>query len=113
MCLLTTVGRRSGLARTVPLACFPRGDEVIVIASNNGQDRDPIWWVNLQANPEARVRLGRTEQRMCARCASPEQRAELWPWLKARNSFLDHHERRTTREIPVVILHPVDDVPGV
>ena len=106
MCLLTTRGRKSGLERTVPLVCFPRGDEVIVIASNNGQDRNPTWWLNLQANPEVRVRLGRSERRMRARCATPEQRAELWPWLKERNPFLERHARSTTREIPVIVLTP-------
>jgi deazaflavin-dependent oxidoreductase (nitroreductase family) len=104
MCLLTTRGRKSGLERTIPLVCFPRGDEVIVIASNNGQDRNPTWWLNLQANPVARVRLGRSERRMRARLATPEQRAELWPWLKERNPFLERHQRSTTREIPVIVL---------
>ena len=48
MCLLTTVGRKSGLPRTLPLACFPDGDDLIIVASNNGQEHDPAWWLNLR-----------------------------------------------------------------
>jgi F420H(2)-dependent quinone reductase len=107
MCLLTTRGRKSGLERTVPLACFARGDEVIVVASNNGQDRHPIWFLNLEAHPEARVRLGRRERRMRAHVATPAERAELWSWLEQRQRFLPHHQEQTRREIPVVVLRPV------
>ena len=42
MCLLTTVGRKSGLPRSLPLACFERDGSWIVVASNNGQDHDPV-----------------------------------------------------------------------
>jgi deazaflavin-dependent oxidoreductase (nitroreductase family) len=108
MCLLTTRGRKSGLERTIPLACFPRGDDVVVVASNNGQDRDPLWWRNLQAHPEARVRIGARERRMRAHPATPEEREELLPWLELRNPFLTRHERKTSREIPIVILRPAE-----
>lgn len=108
MCLLTTRGRRSGRERTVPLACFPRDDEVVLVASNNGQDRHPTWLLNLEATPDVRVRLGVRERAMRAHVATPEEREALWPWLRERNRFLEPHQRATDRSIPIVILRPAD-----
>jgi deazaflavin-dependent oxidoreductase (nitroreductase family) len=104
MCLLTTVGRKSGLPRTLPLACFPYGDDIIVVASNNGQNHDPAWWLNLRDHPEAEVQLGRERHRMTASRATPEEHARLWPWLKQRNLAYARYDGRTEREIPIVIL---------
>ena len=108
MLLLTTVGRRSGIERTSPLACFQDGEELVVVASNNGQERDPAWWLNLQASPRAHVRLGREEQAVQARRATPEEHARLWPLLKQGNSHYGRYESLTKREIPVVILRRAD-----
>lgn len=104
MCLLTTTGRKSGLPRTLPLACFPHGDDLIVVASNNGQDHDPAWWLNLQERPEAEVQFGRERRHMTAARATPEEHARLWPWLKQRNFAFARYDGRTEREIPIVIL---------
>jgi deazaflavin-dependent oxidoreductase (nitroreductase family) len=104
MLLLTTTGRRSGQPRTTPLACFADGDDWIVVASNNGQDRDPAWWLNLKANPDASVRIGRSEYTVTGRLATAEERTRLWPWLVGRNRVYARYERRTSRPIPVVIL---------
>jgi deazaflavin-dependent oxidoreductase (nitroreductase family) len=107
MLLLTTRGRRSGLERTLPLACFPDGDDWVVVASNNGQDRDPAWWLNLVANPEARIRIGREEKRVRAIRAEGEAYARLWPWLKQQNPYYEGYQAATERPIPVVILRPL------
>lgn len=108
MLLLTCRGRTSGRPRTVPLACFPEGGDWIVVASNNGQDEDPAWWRNLQADPAARITLGKESWNARARLASPEERDRLWPWLCERNPAYRRYERKTTREIPVVILSRSD-----
>jgi deazaflavin-dependent oxidoreductase (nitroreductase family) len=104
MCLLTTVGHKSGLPRSLPLACFPDGDDLIVVASNNGQDHDPAWWRNLQLQPEASVQFGREHRRVIALRADSGEHARLWPWLKERNPAFAHYEKKTERDIPVVIL---------
>jgi deazaflavin-dependent oxidoreductase (nitroreductase family) len=104
MCLLTTTGRKSGLPRTQPLACFPRGRNLVVVASNNGQDHDPAWWKNLEANPEAQVRFGRESFRVRAARAQGAERAELWPWLVKQNPLYARYAKKTRREIPVVVL---------
>lgn len=106
MLLLTTTGRRTGEPRTVPLACFPDGGDRVVIASNNGQDTNPAWWLNLIAHPDARVTLGRDSWPIVAVLADPEQRSRLWPLLKELNPAYASYEKKTRREIPVVILKP-------
>ena len=107
MLLLTVRGRKTGEPRTVPLACFPDGEDRIVVASNNGQDHNPVWWLNLQAHPDAEVMLGRATWKIRAQLADPQQRARLWPELKKANPAYVRYEDKTDREIPVVILRPV------
>jgi deazaflavin-dependent oxidoreductase (nitroreductase family) len=107
MCLLTTTGRRSGLPRTQPLACFPRGGDLVVVASNNGQAHDPAWWKNLEAHPEALVQFGRERFRVRAARAAGEEREQLWPWLVQQNPLYARYAKKTAREIPVVVLKRV------
>ena len=108
MLLLTTVGRKTGLERVIPLACFPDGDDLVVVASNDGQAHHPAWWRNLQSNPDARVRFGREERRVRATLARGEERDRLWLRVKRENPRYTEYEKRTTREIPVVILRRVE-----
>ncbi|HTO70582.1 MAG TPA: nitroreductase family deazaflavin-dependent oxidoreductase [Myxococcota bacterium] len=102
--LLTTTGRRTGKPRTVPLVFFEDGERLVVIASKGGAPADPAWWVNLQKQPEALVQIGGEKRRMRARLASNEERARLWPRIKHENPAYAEYEKRTSREIPVVLL---------
>ncbi len=102
--LLTTTGRRSGEQRTVPLVFFEDGERLVLIASNGGAPHDPLWWQNLKQNPEALVQVDAEKRRMRARVASTEERARLWPRVKQENPAYAGYERKTTREIPVVLL---------
>lgn len=102
--LLTTTGRRTGKKRTVPLCSFRDGNDVVVIASYGGLDRPPAWWLNLEASPQAELQEGRSRRTVIARNADPDERARLWGEVTARAPGYLEYERRTTREIPVVIL---------
>jgi deazaflavin-dependent oxidoreductase (nitroreductase family) len=102
--LLTTTGRRSGKRRTVPLCSFRDGDDVVVIASYGGLDQPPAWWLNLEANPHAELQEGRTRRLVTARNAGPGERERLWAEVTSRAPGYLEYERRTAREIPVVIL---------
>jgi deazaflavin-dependent oxidoreductase (nitroreductase family) len=104
--LLTTTGRQSGKQRTVPLCSLRDGDDVVVIASYGGLDRPPAWWLNLEANPQAELLSGRVRRAVTARNADPDERARLWAEVTTRAPGYLEYERRTTREIPVVILQP-------
>ena len=106
---LTTTGRRSGQPRTVLLTSpLQLGDTLVVVASRGGDDQHPAWFVNLQANPEVHVALqGGPKRAMHARVASSDERAELWPKVTADHANYAGYQRKTEREIPLVLLEPV------
>jgi len=104
--LLTTTGRKTGKPRTTPLTYFRDGDDYVVIASNGGEDAPPRWWLNLQADPRASVRLDGRTVSVVAREAPPDVRERLWPQITATYAGYARYERRTSRRIPVVLLTP-------
>lgn len=104
--LLTTIGRKSGQPRTAPLVFIEDGDNLIIVASQGGLPRDPLWYKNLQATPECEVQIKRRKMKMRARTASEVERGRLWPELLAHYSDFASYEAWTDRLIPVVILEP-------
>jgi len=106
--LLVTTGRKTGQHRTTPLLYLMDGDRYVIVASNGGAPKDPVWWLNLKANPEATVEVGDRTLRVCAEAASPEEKARLWPGLVKMYGGYEGYQRKTDRTIPVVILHPID-----
>ena len=104
---LATTGRKSGKRRTTMLTSpLQLGDAYVLIASYGGDDRHPQWFLNLQANPEVELTVGATTTAMRARVASGEERAELWPRITERARNYAGYQKRTSREIPVVIVEP-------
>jgi len=104
MLLLTTTGRRSGEPRTTPLSYLRDDDDCIVVASNNGSDRQPAWWLNLEAQPKARITVGRETWTVYMLVADGEEYARLWPLLVDYNPQYAGYRAKTHRKIPVVIL---------
>ena len=104
MGLLTTTGRRSGQPRTTPLNIMADGDRFLLVASYGGDDRDPQWFKNLQAHPEATVQLGAESFPVRATVATEEEKKSLWPKVVAAYKGYEGYQRKTSRDIPVVIL---------
>jgi F420H(2)-dependent quinone reductase len=104
MILLTTTGRKTGKARTLPLCALQEGDGWLIVASNAGNDWNPGWYVNLRANPNAAVKVGRETVPVRARDASDAERAEYWPRFLAFYRGYADYESATDRKIPVVVL---------
>jgi deazaflavin-dependent oxidoreductase (nitroreductase family) len=104
--LLDHVGRRSGQARTSPVLYLEDGPDLVVVASRGGSDATPAWWLNLKANPDTTVQVGSERRRVVARQATPDQKTRLWPRLVDMYPAYAVYQRRTEREIPVVILSP-------
>jgi deazaflavin-dependent oxidoreductase (nitroreductase family) len=104
---LQTTGRKSGQPRTTMLTS-PIHDEsrVVLIASKGGDDRDPDWYRNLEVNPDVEVTIGSTTRAMRARTATPEEKEALWPAITAAYKGYAGYQRRTSRDIPVVICEP-------
>jgi deazaflavin-dependent oxidoreductase (nitroreductase family) len=104
--LLTVTGRKSGQPRTTPLLYLADGDNLVVVASKGGMSHHPLWYANLQANPDVEVEVGSEKRKMRARTASVTEKAALWPRLVKMYPDYDAYQARTTRDIPVVILSP-------
>ncbi|HEY4779739.1 MAG TPA: nitroreductase family deazaflavin-dependent oxidoreductase [Solirubrobacterales bacterium] len=104
--LLTATGRKSGQRRTVPVAYLADGDRYVVIGSNAGHSRTPAWSLNLKANPEAEVEVGRKRVPVRAHIAEGEERAGLWRKMNQQYSGFDDYEARTERDIAVFVLEP-------
>jgi deazaflavin-dependent oxidoreductase (nitroreductase family) len=106
MLLLDHVGAKSGTRRTSPLVYARDGEDVILVASKGGFPRNPAWFHNLMANPDVVVQIGSRRQPVRARVADPQERKRLWPKVVQVYSGYDDYQRRTEREIPLVILEP-------
>jgi F420H(2)-dependent quinone reductase len=104
--LLNTIGRKSGEPRTVPIVYLADGDRQIVIGSNAGHKNEPAWSLNLKANPEAEVEIGRKRHPVRARIAEGDERAELWRRVNDQYSGFDDYEARTSRDIALFVLDP-------
>jgi len=102
--LLTTLGRKTGKKRTTPLLYFRDDDRIIIVASNGGSDKEPSWWTNLRRDPHAEVQTKRDRRRIIARKASEEEKSDYWPLLTKMYPAYNDYQRKTKREIPVVIL---------
>src|SRR5687768_3707138 len=76
--LLTTTGRKSGEQRTTPLSYQRSGDDVMVVASNGGNDKPPLWYLTLQADPQATVQVGGDKYKAKARTATAAEKTALW-----------------------------------
>ena len=105
---LTTIGRRSGQRRSVMLTSPLReGTAYVVVASRGGDDTHPAWLLNLRDHPDVDVRVvGKASQPMRARIATAEERARMWPLIADRYKNYAGYQKRTEREIPLVLLEP-------
>ena len=104
--LLTTTGRKSGERRTAPVLYLADGDRFVVVASKGGFSTHPLWYKNLESNPNVEVELKGEQKKMMAKRASDVEKRLLWPKLVAMYRDFDDYQARTQREIPVVILSP-------
>ena len=102
--LLTTTGRNTGQKRTWPLCYLEDDDDLIVVASAGGNPRHPAWYLNLRADPRVSIRSGEKSRKMVARTAEESERARLWERAVQQYSVVVDYQRKSGREVPVVIL---------
>jgi deazaflavin-dependent oxidoreductase (nitroreductase family) len=105
---LTTTGRKSGMPRTCMLTSpYQEGNRTYVVASRGGDDHNPAWFLNLSENPDVTASIqGGPVQRMHAQIADPEDRARVWPLITSKHKNYAGYQKKTPREIPLVILTP-------
>ena len=106
VCLLTTTGRKSGRARTVPLLYLRHGESIVLVASQGGLPANPAWYHNVRANAAVKVQIGSRTGDYTARIADHVERAELWPTLVELYADFDTYSAWTDRTSPVVVCDP-------
>jgi proline iminopeptidase len=105
--LLTTTGRKSGEKRTVPLIYAADGDRYVIVASKGGAPEHPGWYQNIEKDPVVELQVKGDVFRARARKAEGEERERLWKLANTVWRSYDDYAKRTTREIPVVVLERV------
>jgi deazaflavin-dependent oxidoreductase (nitroreductase family) len=106
---LTTTGRRTGQERSVIIGYLEDGPNLFALAMNGWDEGHPAWWLNLEAHPDAVVRLtGQAPRPVRARQAVGEERERLWQRWAAVDKELDGYAGRRTTVTPVVVLEPRD-----
>jgi deazaflavin-dependent oxidoreductase (nitroreductase family) len=104
---LHTIGRSSGRRRSTMLtAPIHEPGMVVLIASKGGDDRHPFWYLNLVAHPDVELTEHGVTRPMLARTASPAEKAALWPRIVRANPGYAGYQRKTSRDIPVVVCEP-------
>ncbi|MFZ5870616.1 MAG: nitroreductase/quinone reductase family protein [Actinomycetota bacterium] len=103
---LTTTGRRSGKERTVILGYLEDGPNLVTLAMNGWGEGEPAWWLNLQANPHARVEVRHGSHDVLAHAATGAERARLWARWRDVDTNLDGYARLRSTETAVVVLEP-------
>lgn len=104
--LVTTIGRKTGEPRVVPLLFLREGNRVVLVASQGGSDKHPLWYLNLKADPKATVQIKNEVLNLTARDATEQERAEYWPKLTAFYKGFEDYQSWTDRVIPIVICDP-------
>lgn len=102
--LLTTKGSKSGRPYTHPLIYRDHGDDYLVVASKGGAEEPPSWYVNLQADPDVQVQIKGERFAAHARTATAEEKPGLWRSMTEVWPDYDEYQKKTSREIPVVVL---------
>jgi deazaflavin-dependent oxidoreductase (nitroreductase family) len=105
--LLTTTGRKTGKERTTPLGYFEYDGGYVITGSNAGLHTQPAWFHNLRTIPQVTVQIQDKQLTAIAEPAEPELRKQLWAKLVELAPSYANYQKRTTREIPMVILRPV------
>jgi deazaflavin-dependent oxidoreductase (nitroreductase family) len=106
VCFVTMRGAKSGRMLTIPLMYVPYRDGLLLVASQGGAPRNPVWYHNLVKHPEIVVSHRRRRMKLRARLAKPEEKPELWPVCDQHYAPYADYRKRTTRDIPIFVCEP-------
>ncbi|NUM48926.1 MAG: nitroreductase family deazaflavin-dependent oxidoreductase [Anaerolineales bacterium] len=104
--LLHTTGAKSGQLRINPVAYVKDGDRFVIVASKGGAPENPDWYYNLLAHPEVTIEVGAETLKVEATAAEEPERTRLFDQMAAKNPGFDEYRKKTTRQIPVIVLTP-------
>jgi F420H(2)-dependent quinone reductase len=100
-------GRRSVEERVCPLLYLPDGERMVIVASKGGSHRHPAWFLNLREMKETEVEVGGKTRRVSVRIAAQDERDELWPRVVEIWPDYAQYQKRTDRQIPLIVLQPL------
>ncbi len=106
VCFVTMTGAKSGRTRTIPLMYVPHAEGVLLVASQGGAPKNPIWYNNLVAHPDIEVEQGGRRMLLRARQVDAEEKAKLWPICVHNYAPFEDYQQRTDRDIPVFNCQP-------
>ena len=101
ICIVETRGAKTGKIRRIALIHLPHNDTKLLVASQGGMYKNPVWYHNIVANPELLIMVDGEEKAYRARQVSDEEKAALWPHLLSLYPDFDEYQARTDRNIPV------------
>ena len=105
---LTTIGAKTGEARTMPLVSLFDGEKIALIGSNFGQKNNPGWYYNLKAHPQCEVHFNGRTAKHIARQLEGEEREKYWDMAVAYYKGYELYAVRAAhRQIPVMVLEPI------
>ena len=103
ICIITTVGRKSGNPIVIPLLTIPHEDNYILVASHGGAPNNPAWVYNLIHEPRIKMTIKSKTYKMLAKKLSDEEKENLWPIIIKAGPFYDEYQKKITRNIPVFL----------
>ena len=106
VCFVTMVGAKSGRSITTPLMYVPHGEGVLLVASQGGAPKNPVWYNNIVKHPDIEVRHRGRRMQLRARLATAEEKPSLWPICDAHYAPYADYRTRTTRDIPIFVCEP-------
>jgi len=101
ICIITLTGAKTGRTRRIPLIHVPDGDDVLLVGSQAGLDRDPIWVRSLRTHPEIGITFAGRTRPYRSRELDPNEKRDAWPRLCSVYPAYDTYQARTDRDIPV------------
>jgi deazaflavin-dependent oxidoreductase (nitroreductase family) len=108
VCFVTMKGAKSGRTLTVPLMYVPYQEGVLLVASQGGAPKNPVWYGNLVKHPDIEVNHRGKRMKLRARLATPEEKPALWPICDQHYAPYADYRERTTRDIPIFVCEPRD-----
>ncbi len=106
VCFVTMTGAKSGRTLTIPLMYVPHGDGVLLVGSQGGAPKNPVWVRNLVKHPDIEVEHRGRHMKLTARLAEPMEKVGLWPICDASYAPYAEYRVRTTRDIPIFLCEP-------
>lgn len=106
VCFVTMTGAKSGRRITIPLMYVPHGEGVLLVASQGGAPRNPVWYHNLVKHPDVEVSHRGRRMRLRARLARPDEKPALWPICDRHYAPYAEYRQRTTRDLPIFVCEP-------